>query len=475
MDKEALVKEFVREGCMVEPGVVDSLRSSDLKLFRRIDSRPERLDEEALEQLRGEKDVFVDESGGFRTKVEVEKQFEGNMEEKDVDEFVQYYNDRFFRMKEMLENRVELSNAASIDRLSDRDEREDVAIIGLVVDKYKTSSGRWIVYLEDPTGDTKVLVDEEEGEWIVEDEILGIAGMTGDDIVFANDIVRPDVPLSRDVASTEDEVYAAFMSDMHFGSEDTLDEEIHAFAEWLRSDEGVAGKIGYLFVNGDAVEGVGEYPGQKEELAVEDVYEQYGLFEEFVERVPDHVQIIVAPGNHDFVRLAEPQPRLPREMVPNIYDRPNVHFVSNPATVKVHGFDGRGIRVLLYHGYSFDSHVDAVPELRDRGYEEPHHCMVDLLKRRHLAPTFGSNLLSPEDRDFLVIEEAPDIFVMGHTHAFDVANYKGINLISSGTMQSRTDFQKRVGHKPDPGMIAMVNLKTRDTVVKEFTSGDAGE
>jgi DNA polymerase II small subunit len=68
----------------------------------------------------------------------------------------------------------------------------------------------------------------------------------------------------------------------------------------------------------------------------------------------------------------------------------------------------------------------------------------------------------------MVIDEVPDVFVMGHTHAFDVNNYKGVNLISAGTMQGQTDFQKRMGHKPDPGRVALINLKTRDTIVKEL-------
>jgi len=151
---------------------------------------------------------------------------------------------------------------------------------------------------------------------------------------------------------------------------------------------------------------------------------------------------------------------------------PNVHMVSNPATVRLHPHQNGGITVLCYHGYSFDQHVDAIQSLREKGYEEPHHVMVDLLRRRHVAPTYGSNLLSPEEQDYMVIDEIPDIFVMGHTHAFDVANYKGINLISSGTMQAQTAFQKRVGHKPDPGRVALVNLQTRDVKVRNFYEED---
>jgi DNA polymerase II small subunit len=94
--------------------------------------------------------------------------------------------------------------------------------------------------------------------------------------------------------------------------------------------------------------------------------------------------------------------------------------------------------------------------------------MVDLLKRRHLAPTYGSNLLSPESEDHLVIEEKPDVFVSGHLHSHSNYSYKGVNVINSSTFQAQTDFQKRVGHEPDPGKVTLVNFKNRNTEVKQF-------
>ena len=462
MDSQAIVKELTQKGCLVEPAVADSLSDTDLERIQRLPATPLVVNEQFLERLRDRSEDAITE-----TSVEVEKEFEGGMEEKDVEDFVAYFNDRIERIRDILTNRRELDNAISIARLEDYSEREDVSIIGMVRDKYKTSSGRWIVYLEDSTGETKVLLDEEDGEWLLEDEVLGISGVTGDDIIFANEIVRPDLPIARDVTTTEEEVYAVFLSDIHFGSIDTLNEYMDRLATWFNEDP-EAQKVGYLFVVGDMVEGVGNYPGQRDELTVEDIYKQYELFEDFVEKLPDRLEIIVIPGNHDFVRLAEPQPPIPEEVAPRLYEMDNVHMLSNPSTVLIHGHAGKPIRVLLYHGYSMDGHVDEIKELREKAYDEPHHAMVDYLKRRHLAPMYGSNLLAPEERDYMVIDEVPDIFAIGHSHAFDVANYKGVNLISAGTMQGQTEFQKRMGHEPDPGEVAMVNLQTRDTTVKEL-------
>ncbi|MCJ7429116.1 MAG: DNA-directed DNA polymerase II small subunit [Candidatus Nanohaloarchaeota archaeon QJJ-5] len=462
MEARAIVKELTESGCLVKPEVAESLSGTDLKQIRRLPATPLVVNETFLERLRDHEEDIVTE-----TSLEVEKHFAGGMEEKDVEDFVAYFNDRITRIREILRNRRELENAMSIARLEEYGEKEDVSVIGMVRDKYKTSSGRWIVYLEDSTGETKILLDEEDGEWLLEDEVIGISGVTGDDIIFANEIVRPDLPITRDVTTTDEEVYAVFLSDIHYGSIDTLDDYMDRLAEWFTTSE-EAKRVGYLFVVGDMVEGVGNYPGQREELEVEDIYKQYERFEEFVEEIPDRIEIVVIPGNHDFVRLAEPQPPIPEDVAPRLYDRDNVHMLSNPATVLIHGHAGDPIRVLLYHGYSMDGHIDEIKELREKAYDEPHHAMVDYLRRRHLAPMYGSNLLAPEDRDYMVIDEVPDIFAIGHSHAFDVANYKGVNLISAGTMQAQTDFQKRMGHEPDPGEIAMVNLQTRDTTVKEL-------
>ncbi|MDY6777485.1 MAG: DNA-directed DNA polymerase II small subunit [Candidatus Nanohaloarchaea archaeon] len=474
MTKKTLVRELTEAGCLVEPDAISSLDEDDVERILQLSPKPMMVNETFLENLQdsgaSERSEIVDVRESRRTRVEVEKCFEGHKEEKGVDDFVQYYNDRYQRLSSMLSNRMELTNTVSIANLDDFSEKDEVSLIGMVRDKYKTGSGKWIIYLEDTSGETKALVDEDAGEWIVPDEVIGVAGVKGDDIVFVNEIVRPDIPISRDVSSTDEEVYAAFISDMHHGSIDFLEDRMDEFIEWLRSDDEKARKVSYLFINGDMVEGIGNYPGQREELrdGAENIYKQYREFERFVKKIPDDIQIIVAPGNHDFVRLAEPQPPVPEELFEEIYDKENIHWVSNPAAVRIHGFDNGGIRVLLYHGYSFDNHVDEIQELREKGYEEPHHAMIDYLQRRHLAPTFGNSPIAPHERDYMVIDEVPDIFVMGHTHAFDVANYKGVNVISSGTMQGQTEFQQRMGHKPDPGIVAMVNLKTRDTIVKEL-------
>ncbi|MFB6245440.1 MAG: DNA-directed DNA polymerase II small subunit [Candidatus Nanohaloarchaea archaeon] len=506
---EQAVKKLTRKGCIVEKDAAKSLTEEDLTAIERLETTPMYLSRQMLESLRSdpdkteddedqgsEKDVreeSEDEDGsgpqpgdqgskfsssktvsirdtgerdGIRTKVEVLDESDVSKEEKDVPEFLSNYNDRYEKLKDLLMRRRELQGAVSIKNLERRDEGEQTAFIGMVSDKYSTSSGKYMVSLEDKTGEYRALVDEREGDRIVPDEVLGIRGQMGDGIVFANSVVRPDLPIPDGVKTTETEVEAAYISDLHLGSKDTLHDRFNRFADWLGSDG--ASDVGYVVIAGDIVEGVGTYPGQEEELEVADIYRQYEIFEEWVDRVPDDIQIIVGPGNHDVVRLAEPQPRLPERAFDRIHEYSNVHLVQNPQYVRLHGIQSEGIINLMYHGFSFDDHVDQIQELREKAYDEPYHVMIDLLKRRHLAPTYGSNLMSPEGNDNLVIDREPDVMVSGHFHSHSAESYKGVNVICSSSFQGQTDFQKRVGHVPDPGKVTVLNFKTRDQKVIQF-------
>ncbi|MFB6159017.1 MAG: DNA-directed DNA polymerase II small subunit [Candidatus Nanohalobium sp.] len=513
MNEEA-VKQLTRQGCMVEKDAAEEITEEDVEAIKSLDATPMFVSKGMVDRLRDKRERDVSSGGSVKTvqkqkvdveevqdedselaeefertgsnfskdktvtirdtgsrdeietKVEVMDKSDITKEEKDVPEFLKYYNDRYDRMKKLLTRRQELRSATTLNRLERRDEGDEAATVGFVRDKYSTNSGKYIVELEDKTGTFKALVDEREGDRLVPDEVIGVRGSMGGDIIYADSVIRPDLPIPQNSTnSTKDRVQAAYISDFHMGSEDTLHKRLDRFAHWLSSD---SHSIGYVFILGDLVEGVGVYPGQEDELEVADIYRQYGLFEEWFQKIPEDIQVIVSPGNHDITRLAEPQPGFPDDVFPEIADYDNFHRVQNPQMVRVHGIRSKGVKNLMYHGYSFDDHVDRIKELREKAYDEPHHVMIDLLKRRHLAPTYGSNMLSPEGKDNLVIEEKPDVMVSGHFHSHANSTYKGVNVICASTFQAQTDFQKRVGHEPDPGKVTVLDLKTRKTEVKQF-------
>jgi DNA polymerase II small subunit len=86
-----------------------------------------------------------------------------------------------------------------------------------------------------------------------------------------------------------------------------------------------------------------------------------------------------------------------------------------------------------------------------------------------LAPTHTSTLYIPDvDRDPLVIESIPDFFVTGHIHKSSVSSYKNITIICGSCWQSKTPFQEKVGHHPEPCRVPIVNLQTREAKIMRF-------
>ena len=228
----------------------------------------------------------------------------------------------------------------------------------------------------------------------------------------------------------------------------------------------------YIFIIGDLVDGVGIYPGQEKELVIKDIYKQYEECARILSQIPKRIKVIVCPGNHDAMRIAEPQLEIYKDFSKDIWELENVTMVTNPCTVNIHASsEFSGFDVLLYHGYSFDYFLANVDSIRNNGgYDRADLVMKFLLQRRHLAPSHKSTLYIPNpDEDYLVIKKVPDFFATGHIHKTSVANYKGTTMICGSCWQSTTPFQVKVGHKPEPCRVPIVNLKTRDVKILKFS------
>lgn len=387
-----------------------------------------------------------------------------------LEDFRSLFYDRLERLRGILENRQGI-NPRRIDTVPDDLDR-GIKVVGMVRSVSRTGNGNFLIRLEDEGGELPAIVPSRDeslmglAEGMLEDEVVGVTGKVrrGSDLLIVEDIVRPGVPM-RETGGDSD-VYAAFLSDLHVGSESFLREELEAFFSWLRGEIGderqreIASRTGYLLAAGDIVEGIGVYPGQERTLTTRDLLEQYEEAARILEGVPDDIEVVLSPGNHDAVRQAEPQPAL-RDEYAEVLDMKNVTLVSNPALLDLDGF-----RVLIYHGRSLDDIVAKVPEA---SYRDPVGAMEGLLQRRHLAPTYGGNTpLSPEKEDHLVIDQVPDALHSGHVHTFGMGSYRGVTVVNSGTWQSQTDFQKRMGIDPDPGRAPLINLSTGERKILRF-------
>ena len=73
----------------------------------------------------------------------------------------------------------------------------------------------------------------------------------------------------------------------------------------------------------------------------------------------------------------------------------------------------------------------------------------------------GRNPYVPEGRDYMVIKEVPDFVWIGDMHHNGYSTYRQTTVINGGCWEAQTDFQKKIGHHPTPGVFPMVNLQTR--------------
>ncbi|MBS3158105.1 DNA-directed DNA polymerase II small subunit [Candidatus Woesearchaeota archaeon] len=399
-------------------------------------------------------------------------------------DFSQLFKKRFIAIEKILRNRRELQSVTSINRILTKKAKEDVAIIGLVLDIQKTKNGNIVLLMEDQTSQIKVIVNKTKPSIfsltseIVHDEALGITGTYMDGVIFATNILFPDIPLTTELKKSPDECYAAFISDIHIGSNNFMAEEFNKFISWLNLEYGselhrtIAEKLKYIIIAGDLIDGVGIYPMQESELDIKDVIEQYSALAKLLSKIPPHIKIILSSGNHDAIRISEPQPPPYKDFAAALYALPNIYFVSNPAVVNIHKSQNfSGFDVLIYHGYSFDYYVANVDALRLKGgYKKGENILKFLLKKRHLAPAHSSTLYIPDvESDPLVIDPVPDFFATGHTHYTVVSNYRTTTLISGSCWQAKTAFQEKMGHEPQPCRVPIVNLQTRAVRILNFS------
>lgn len=379
-------------------------------------------------------------------------------------DFVSVFRDRYEKLAAKLRGRVTHRPTDAVAAMSGG---SDAAIIGMVSDIRSTASGHWLVELEDTNGTFPCLVmkDREFADdvrTLLHDEVVAVEGTLADDagILFVDAMHFPDVPRTYRPSTADRPVEAALVSDVHVGSEEFLGEAWGRFADWLHTEE--AESVEYLLIAGDMVEGVGVYPNQDEELDIIDIYDQYETFSEHLKDVPGDMEIVMIPGNHDAVRLAEPQPAFDEELR-DIMSAHDSRITANPSTVTV-----EGVSVLMYHGTSFDEIIAELPE-EYASYDHPERTMAQILRKRHVAPKYGGmTRIAPEEEDHLVIEEVPDILHTGHIHKLGYGTYHNVLTINSSCWQSQTDFQKSVNLQPDVGYAPIVDLQTLDLTVRQF-------
>lgn len=415
-------------------------------------------------------------------KVQIVQTYQEHVKKRTVNDFVLHYNNRFRALSGILKSR-DIDNLTSIRRIKELKNNDQVSTIGMVFEKGETKNGHVIIELEDKTGIIKGIILKSDEKLIqlardvMVDEVIAVTGTAKKDVMFISNIIFPDIPMSNELKRAEEEVYAVFTGDPQIGSSVFYKKQFQKFIDWMagknvpKQHRDIVKKIKYLFIPGDLIEGVGIFPGQENELEKDNVIDQYNMAYDYLKQVPNHVQIIMCPGNHDAVRIAEPQPPFNKKFLGNLPKLNNLTLVSSPGMVNIEKTENfAGFNIMMYHGFSMPYYGDKVPSIRESGgLSNMSAVMQYYLQRRHFAPAHGSTQFIPDIRsDPLVIDQIPDILVTGHVHKISIENYRGVTMMNVSAWVKPTEYQSRFGLVPDNCRVVLMNLKTREFKVLNF-------
>ncbi|MEM1687785.1 MAG: metallophosphoesterase [Nanopusillaceae archaeon] len=416
-------------------------------------------------------DRYVGEENDLTIKV-LKSYNNNNKNDITVNTWVSYFKNRLNKIRRILNEHLDLRNSYSISNIPFK---EKVAISGIIYDKKITEKGIYFI-LEDNTGKIKVFVGKDIKNYklakdIPLDSVIGFIGKLSGNTFFAEQVVFPDVPHRSEVKKGNQDAYILLTGDFQIGSKLFLKKVFNRFISFLKGEYGdeklreISKKIGYLLIVGDNVDGVGIYPDQENELEFSSYEKQYKEFEKYILDIPEYIKVVIIPGNHDVVRIADPQPPIPKEYLNDIYGLKNIFLLSNPCYLNIDN-----LIVLMYHGYSFDWFVSEISSIRENGgYENPSEIMKFSLMLRHMNPSHGASPYVPYlNDDPLVIDIVPDIYHTGHIHRASYGVYRGIEMFNTSTFQDITKYQLELGHRPVSGIVYLRNIKTGEIIEIDF-------
>ena len=388
----------------------------------------------------------------------------------DYKDFYDLTFDKFNKLRNLMRKRTETHNADNINNILRLSNKVGVSIIGLVNDIRITKNGFYLLTLEDLTGLIKVVIRKDTenqdnvkiAERTLSDQMVYIEGTynPGDKgksgIIYGNYISKIDIPKDYEPNKSTDPLSVVLISDTHIGSKEFEEKLWKRFIDFLngkignKSQRERAGRIKYMIINGDLVDGIGVYPTQKNDLLISNIYNQFNKAAELISRIPEYIKIFYSPGNHEPVRNAIPRPAVPKKYSQELINL-GVTCIGNPSLVKTHN-----VTTLVFHGDSILDMNMLIPGMENSKSVET---MREFLKCRHLAPVYGKKTqIAPTNKDWLVIDKIPDIFHTGHIHINDMGAYNNIILANSGCFQSQTDFMNSLGIHPTPGILSIIDL-----------------
>jgi len=502
---DLVVRRFITSGFQLSPDVIDLLQTipmidqfvdDALRVLLALKDRPFVITKEILNRFVGpsfsssteiipEKEspkkihtpllsVTPNTSEGFKP---LAKEYESSLEvvrdpsesltrsTNKAKDFANYFRDRFNRLKAILKQHPDIGKVDSIAQIKGANVNTEVIIVGMVREKRETKSGNHLLVIEDLEDELLCVVSKKHDDVyrgvnnLLVDQVIALRGkLVNKEMAYIEEVIWPDIPMESRQPHSSIPLCAALLSDLHIGSKEFLEAYFRRFILWLGGKIGdnkqqeLAGRVKYVVIAGDLVDGIGIYPNQEDDLEIKDIFAQYDKVASLLREIPEYIQIIIIPGNHDAVRLPLPQPAIPEKFLKPALERGSVVSLGNPSAIKLNK-----VNCFLYHGTSLN---DMIAQIPNTGFVNGHLAMIEFLRGRHIAPIWGATTpIAPESRDWLVIEEVPQIFLAGHIHINSLSRYRSTWLINSGTFQAQTEFMRMAGITPTPGIITIADLK----------------
>jgi DNA polymerase II small subunit len=209
------------------------------------------------------------------------------------------------------------------------------------------------------------------------------------------------------------------------------------------------------------VEGSGLYVEDQEKLMIKSYEKQYQELTELLKEIPRRIKIITIPGEHDAAQLAIPQPAIDKKVGETLYTLPNLQNHGNPLRLSING-----IKFLIYHAQNCEMIFENLMKI-ERG--NPIKGIKELLEYRHLAPEYGSYVnLAPYKKDYLVIDEIPDVMVVGHFHQTKYEEYNGVKIVTCGTFQRAAKKDRKTEKQHSEGEFPIIDTRTGEITILDL-------
>jgi len=302
------------------------------------------------------------------------------------------------------------------------------------------------------------------------DDIVAFKCSGSSKMLFVNDFVLPDAYLNIEKYGKNNNMIA-FGGDFHIGSKYFLEKNLIKFIKWLNGEIGderqknLAKKIKYFVLVGNNIDGINIYPKQKKFLKISGCRNQYKELYFILNKIRKDIEIIICPGKHDVVWVGEPQSIISEKWACDLNKMDNVKLISNPSLIKI-----EGLKILFYNSGNLKEFINEIPKLRQSKMNSI-KAVKEILKRRHFPSVYGNmNILLNKDRDDLVLDEIPDIFVIGGQNKVEIGNYNNILIISTSSWKDNNELEYK--NKQYLCKIPILDLKSKKIKILDFNNNE---